>query len=88
MASMDEERVKCILKFAMLRSKYDTDLLCEAIMTAYKYDLDLTAYKDRPKQNLLWMELVDAINVVGIISGATHVHLSRLMYEFYTGRDS
>lgn len=88
MTSMDEERVKCVLKFAMLRSKYDTDLLCEAIMLAYKYDLDLTAYKDRPKQNLSWMDLVKALNEVGIISGATHVHLSRMMYEYYTGRDS
>ena len=88
MASMDEERVKCILKFAMLRSKYDTELLCDAFMTAYKYDLDLTAYKDRPKQNLSWMDLVKALNDVGIISGATQVRLSRLMYEYYIGRDS
>lgn len=88
MASMDEERVKCILKFAMLRSKYDTDLLCEAIMTAYKYDMDLTAYKDEPHQILLWMDVVSALYVVGIISEATSVHLSRLMNDYYIRRDS
>lgn len=88
MASMDEERVKCVLKFAMLRSKYDTDLLCEAIMLAYKYDIDLTAYKDEPKQNLLWMDVVCALYEVGIISEATSVRLSRLMNDYYIRRDS
>jgi len=88
MGSMDEERVKCILKFAMLRSKYDTDLLCEAIMTAYKYDMDLTAYKDEPHQNLLWMDVVSALYVVGVISEATSIHLSRLMNDYYIRRDS
>lgn len=88
MDTMDEERVKSIVKFAMLRSITDTRLLCESILRAYKYDISYTAYKDRPNQNHLWFNLTQAMHEVGIINTDTLTHLVRLMNDYYTGRDS